>query len=193
MLIDLDKCIGCHTCAVACWQENNVPLGTFWSWVKVVETGTYPDSKVSSLPRMCNHCDNPACVTVCPVKATYKRGDGVVLVDHDICIGCGYCVQACPYDARSMDPEQHLAVKCTLCSHRVDRGLNPACVDACPAKARIFGDLKDPDSEIAKKVKTKPIQVLDPGAGTEPMVFYTSLDRAIEGRLEKDVKVLRGV
>ena len=159
---------------------------------KVLESGVFPNVKVSTLPRLCNHCDNPPCVPVCPVKATYKREDGLVLVDNDLCIGCGYCVQSCPYDARSLDPNQHLAVKCTFCVHRIDQGLNPACVDACPTGARIFGDLNDPKSEVAEKVHTRSTQTLKPDKGTVPMVFYNSLDSKIEGRLEKDVRVLRG-
>jgi tetrathionate reductase subunit B len=192
MLIDLEKCIGCHTCAVACWKENNVPLNTYWSWVKVVETGTYPNVKVSSLPRLCNHCDNPPCVTVCPVKATYKNQDGAVIIDHSICIGCGYCIQSCPYDARSVDPNVHMAVKCTFCTHRIAKGLTPSCVDACPTNARVFGDLNDPKSMIAKIVNSRSTQVLKPEKGTRPMVFYISLPDSIAGRIESDVKVLRG-
>ncbi|NIN51944.1 MAG: 4Fe-4S dicluster domain-containing protein [Nitrososphaeria archaeon] len=193
MVIDLRKCIGCHSCDVSCKTENNIPLGVFRAWVKAIEKEKYPHTKILFLPRMCNHCDNPVCVTVCPVKATYKRSDGVVLVDYDVCIGCGYCVQNCPYDARFRNPESHMADKCTLCDHRIDKGLSPACVDACPTKARIIGDLNDSKSEVTKLVGTMSIQVLKPEKGTKPMVYYIGLDEAIEGRIEQNITLVTGV
>ena len=181
MLIDLRRCYGCHACTVACKAEFDVPLGATRSWVEYVEKGTYPDVRRSFLPRLCNHCNHPPCVSVCPTGATWKREeDGIVVVDPDLCIGCKYCIQACPYDARFLNPVTGTADKCDFCLHRVSKGVEPACVEACPAGARIFGDLNDPNSEISKLIASNPVTVLRPGQGTEPNVFYIDLDHADE-------------
>jgi tetrathionate reductase subunit B len=194
MVIDLRKCIGCQSCVVACKSENNVPVGVYRTWVQVVEVGqwerdpdgngpivhdgeTYvPAVKRFSLPRLCNHCDDPPCVEVCPVKATFKREDGLVLIDYPKCIGCGYCIQACPYDARYFNPIQQTADKCTFCVQRIDRGLLPACVTSCVGRARIFGDLNDPDSEVGNLIAQYSTERLNVSAGTHPQVYYIQLD-----------------
>ncbi len=194
MVIDLRKCIGCQSCVVACKSENNVPIGVFRTWVQVVEYGSWevdpdgdgpieeggvnyvPNVKRFSLPRLCNHCDDPPCVEVCPVKATFKREDGIVLIDYPKCLGCGYCIQACPYDARYFNPIQQTADKCTFCVHRIDRGLLPACVTSCVGRARVFGDLNDPTSEVGKLISQFPTDSLNIEAGTKPQVFYINLD-----------------
>jgi len=177
MLIDLRRCIGCHACSVACKSEFDVPLGSTRSWVEYIEKGTYPNVKRSFLPRLCNHCTHPPCVDVCPAGATWKREeDGIVVVDPELCIGCGYCVLACPYDARFMNPVTKSADKCDFCLHRVSQGLVPSCVNTCMAEARIFGDLNDPESEISKKVATNPVTVLHQEMGTEPNVYYIEAD-----------------
>ena len=181
MLIDTRRCIGCHACTVACKAEFDVPLGSTRSWVEYVEKGTYPNVARSFVPRLCNHCNHPPCVDVCPTGATWKRKeDGIVVVDPNICIGCKYCIQACPYDARFLNPITGAADKCDFCLHRVSRGSAPACVETCIGRARIFGDLNDPDSEISRLVASNPVQVLRPGQGTEPNVFYIGLDHADE-------------
>ncbi|RMH34535.1 MAG: 4Fe-4S dicluster domain-containing protein [Nitrospirae bacterium] len=185
MLIDLDRCIGCQSCTVSCKTENNIPPGYFRTWVKSVEKGRFPHVSRHYLPRLCNHCERPPCVDVCPVLATYKRPDGAVVIDEDRCIGCGYCVQACPYDARFINPETHRADKCTFCIHRVEAGYEPACVTTCIGGARIFGDLNDPNSHIAQRIATEPTQVLRPDFGTEPRVYYIGLDQHTEGRIEE--------
>jgi len=181
MLIDIRRCYGVHACSVACKAENGVPLGQTRSWVEYIEKGTYPNVTRSFLPRLCNHCEKPNCVSVCPTGATWKRKeDGIVVVDDDICIGCKYCVHACPYDARYPNPVTGTVDKCDFCIHRVSQGLEPACVEACPSRARIFGDLNDPESEISKLVATNPVTVLRPEKGTEPNVFYIEADHADE-------------
>lgn len=194
MVIDLRRCIGCQSCVVACKSENNVPVGVYRTWVQVVEVGqwerdpdgdgpivledgTYvPGVKRFSLPRLCNHCDDPPCVEVCPVEATFKREDGLVLIDYPKCIGCGYCIQACPYDARYFNPIQQTADKCTFCVQRLDRGLLPACVTSCIARARVFGDLNDPDSAVSQLIDQYPTERLNVSFGTHPQVFYINLD-----------------
>lgn len=176
MVIDLRRCHGCKACQVACKSENEVPLGVWRSWVKEVEHGAYPNVKRHFLPRLCNHCENPICVRNCPTGASYKRPDGVVLVDYDKCIGCRYCIASCPYQARYLLPEGKVADKCTFCAHRVDQGVVPACVNTCIARARIFGDLNDPSSELRQLIDTNPVQVLKPETGLNPSVFYIAAD-----------------
>ena len=181
MVIDTRKCTGCHACTVACKAEFEVPLGVNRSWVEYVEKGTYPNVSRSFLPRLCNQCSEPQCVSVCPTGATYKRKeDGIVVVDSDICIGCKYCMQACPYDARFINPNTGTADKCDFCLHRVTQGLEPSCVNTCQGRARIFGDLNDPNSEVAKLVATEPVTVLRQEMGTKPNVFYIGADHADE-------------
>lgn len=181
MVIDVRKCTGCHACTVACKAEFEVPLGSHRSWVEYIEKGTYPNASRSFLPRLCNQCSEPQCVTVCPTGATYKRKeDGIVVVESDICIGCKYCMQACPYDARFINPNTGTADKCDFCLHRVTQGLEPSCVNTCQGRARIFGDLNDPNSEVAKLVATEPVTVLRQEMGTKPNVFYIGADHADE-------------
>jgi Fe-S-cluster-containing dehydrogenase component len=142
----------------------------------------YKDAKVTKaffMPKICNHCVHPACVQVCPVGATFKTEDGVVLIDHDYCIGCRYCVQACPYGARFFMEEEGVSDKCTWCYHRITKGLQPACVDVCPTHARLFGDLNDPTSTISEFIRDNQVQVLKPESGNAPMCFYVGLDKDV--------------
>jgi tetrathionate reductase subunit B len=176
MVIDLRRCIGCHSCSVACKLENRVPLGVFRTWVKIVEKGTYPGLRRFHVPMNCNNCERPVCVEVCPVKATYQRPDGIVLVDPHRCIGCQYCKAACPYEVRYKDPLRHIISKCFWCHHRLDAGLEPACVEACPTGARMFGDRSDPQSAVSRVLATEATQVLHPEHGTGPQVYYLGLD-----------------
>ncbi len=184
MAIDLRKCIGCMSCVVACKSEYGVPLGVWRTWVKVADKGKYPNTKRVFMPRLCNHCDNPICVRNCPTQATYKHKDGFVLQRYNRCIGCRTCIVACPYNSRHLVPEKRTDMnlptlvvdKCTFCIHRVKKGLAPACVQACVGGARIFGDLNDPDSEVAKLVSKEPVTVLKPELGTSPSVFYIGAD-----------------
>jgi len=181
MLIDARRCYGVHACTVACKAKFDVPLGHNRSWVEYIEKGNYPDVTRSFLPRLCNHCSKPNCVSVCPTGATWKREeDGIVVIDPDICIGCKYCILACPYDMRFANPETGAADKCDFCVHRVTEGLEPACVEACPSRARVFGDLNDPDSEISRTIARNPVTVLRPEKGTEPNVFYIAADHSDE-------------
>ncbi len=179
MLIDLRKCIGCQACTVSCSVENQPPIGQFRTTVLQYEIDKDDGSAPAmvSLPRLCNHCENPPCVPVCPVQATFQREDGVVLVDNERCVACGYCVQACPYDARFINRETQTADKCTFCEHRLEVGLLPACVESCVGGARVIGDLLDQDSEINRLMAEhkEDIKVLKPGMGTSPRVFYIGL------------------
>jgi len=187
MVIDLRRCVGCHACSVACKSENKVPLSVWRSWVKQTERGKFPNVQRHFLPRLCNHCDHPACVEACPTTASYQREDGVILIHEERCIGCKLCMAACPYDARFLHPDKKIVSKCTFCAHRVDEGIVPACVNTCQGRARIFGDLNDPTSEVAKLVARESVQVLKPELGTEPRVFYIALDTGIAGRIRKEV------
>lgn len=142
----------------------------------------YKDEKVEKaffVPKMCNQCANPPCVQVCPTGATYKTKDGVVLIDHEHCIGCQYCVQACPYGARYFNDEKQVSDKCTWCYHRITKGLLPACVEVCPTNARIFGDLNDEASPISEFIRDNRVQVLKPETGNAPTCFYIGLDKEV--------------
>ncbi len=154
MVLDVDRCIGCYSCVVACKLENNVALGNYWNKVlQVGPNGTFPDVEMYFLPVLCQHCDNPQCVKVCPTGASQKRDDGIVLIDKDKCIGCQYCVMACPYGVRYFNEQTKVVEKCTFCAHLVAAGKDPACVADCCAKARIFGDLDDPNSNVSKALR----------------------------------------
>ncbi|TCD13520.1 4Fe-4S dicluster domain-containing protein [Oricola cellulosilytica] len=180
MLIDLRRCIGCQACTVSCHIENQAPLGKFRTIVSQYEVESLESGNAVQfmLPRLCNHCDNPPCVPVCPVQATYQQEDGIVLVDSDRCVGCAYCVQACPYDARFINDRTQTADKCTFCAHRLEAGLLPACVESCVGGARIIGDLNDPGSQISKMVEEYrgELMVLQPEKNTVPHVFYLGMD-----------------
>lgn len=198
-LIDTAKCIGAGKCLAACRVENNVPEGYSRTWVErfvhfkdgrvqvdlVPETG-YSGSglpiineeeveKAYFVPKLCNHCDEAPCNQVCPVHASYTSPEGVELVDAEQCIGCAYCVQACPYGVRFMNPETNSADKCTWCYHRIMKDESPACVEACPTGARIFGRLDDPESEVSKILAEVPTQVLKAHLGTKPKTLYVDL------------------
>jgi Fe-S-cluster-containing dehydrogenase component/formate-dependent nitrite reductase membrane component NrfD len=173
-LIDQSKCIGCHACSTACKSENDVPLGVYRTWVKYVEVGVYPDTRRHFQVTRCNHCANPPCVRICPVTAIYQRDDGIVEFDPSICIGCKSCMQACPYDAVYLDPETNAVAKCTFCAHRIEVGLEPACVIVCPEHAILAGDMDDPASELSQKLGTAQATVLKPEQGTGPKLFYVN-------------------
>ncbi len=196
MVIDTRKCIGCHACSVACKAEFMTPLGVWQSWVHVKEEGRYPKTSKRFLPRLCNHCENAPCVDVCPTEASHYRDDGAVAIDEKICIGCKLCIKACPYEARFVHPEKktksgdaRVVNKCTFCIHRVDEGVVPACVNTCMGNARIFGDLNDPKSEVARLVAANDVAVLEEDAGTMPHVFYIGTPSPL--RAEGDPKSIR--
>ena len=198
MAINLDRCIGCHTCANACKMQNNVPMGMLWNRIvtegcDVVDgaIGAYPNLTRTYVPLACQHCENPACQRVCPTGATYKDDMGRVQIDYDECIGCRMCMAACPYNARVFnwedpvrDPDfnygdkdvpvrtKGVMEKCTMCKERTDRGDEPMCVVCCPTKARTFGDLDDPNSEVSRMIREKHAYVLLEEQGTRPQVHY---------------------
>lgn len=155
MLFDLNRCVGCHACTVACQAEWELLPEQHFTKVHRYEVGTFPKVRGGVVLTQCMHCDDPPCAKVCPTGATQKRSDGLVIVDEQKCIGCRYCEPACPYDARSFNKERNVVQKCYFCYHRVAEGKHPACVDTCMAGARIFGDLEDPGSEINKLINSK--------------------------------------
>lgn len=193
MVIDLARCIGCDACAIACKAEHATPRGVLWTHVLKYETGTYPHGRIHYLPVQCNHCSKPECEKVCPAGAISRRDDGIVTVDNTRCMGCGYCTLACPYASlhnldtiypyyeKGLTPFESMGYsahrpgtsgKCDLCVERVDRGLQPACVNACVAQARFFGDMEDPKSEVYTLVHGRDAFVLSPESGTEPSCYY---------------------
>lgn len=224
MVMDLRKCIGCRACTVACKSENDVSLGRFRTVVQEKTWGKFPAAKKAFLPIMCNHCEGndkdkvPPCVKVCPEYpgprqvfktpdgkkiryrggGTYKRPDGLVLIDAEKCIGCGKCIDGCPYGVRSFNPfvkagkkpEKMAVDKCDMCKERVANGIDPSCVNTCQGRARIFGDLNDPNSEVAKLVKEHNLakNVLLPDEGTEPHVFYIDPDNMLKALYTKREK-----
>lgn len=191
MLIDLRRCVGCQACTVACTIENQPPLGQFRTTVNQYEVTQGQESAFMMQPRLCNHCENPPCIPVCPTGATFQRQDGIVVVDSHWCVGCGYCVQACPYDARFINHDTNTADKCTFCAHRLEAGLLPACVETCVGEARIIGDLNDPGSQISRMLAEHrdEIKVLKPSAETSPCVFYLGMTAAFEERIRGEAPV----
>ncbi len=208
MVIDLTRCVGCNTCTVTCKAEHFLPAGVFWARSVTGEIGAYPSVIKQFVPVLCNHCQEAPCEKVCPSGATSRREDGIVVVDYDKCIGCRYCVVACPYQHRTFldkKREHHrgqgyteleligqrlyplqegTTVKCTFCVERIDAGMKkglkpgvdreatPACVNECVAKARTFGDLEDPESEVTRLIREKKGFRLHAEFGTEPSVYY---------------------
>ncbi len=177
-VIDNRKCIGCHACTVACKAEHDVPLGVNRTWVKYIEKGEFPNTRRLFSVMRCNHCEDAPCVEICPVAALYTRPDGIVDFDNRRCIGCKSCMQACPYDALYIDPETNTAAKCNYCAHRIDIGLEPACVNVCPEHAIISGDLDDPMSEISQLIAREQVQARKVEKGTKPKLFYIDGDAA---------------
>jgi Fe-S-cluster-containing dehydrogenase component len=194
MVIDLNRCIGCHACTLACKEHNGTPKGVFWSRVLIREKGEYPNGWVHYQPMLCMHCRDPECVRVCPTGASFQREDGIVAIDPDKCIGCRNCIMACPYGARTklvdiqpyhpgkgFTPYERVAFsghqlgvvgKCDFCTGRLEEEKEPACVQTCPPKARFFGDLDDPGSEVARLVARRDPEQLLPAMGTCPSVYY---------------------
>jgi len=171
-VIDNRKCIGCHACTTACKAEHEVPVGVNRTWVKQVEQGTFPDTRRLFSVMRCNHCTDAPCVDICPTEALYTRADGIVDFDKDRCIGCKSCMQACPYDALYIDPDTHTAAKCNYCAHRIDVGLEPACVNVCPEHAIISGDMENSETEIAQLLSEHITKVRSEEKNTKPNVFY---------------------
>jgi Fe-S-cluster-containing dehydrogenase component len=204
MGVDIEKCIGCGKCVSACKIENKVPAEPFYfrTWVEQYTVKNDGEVKIESpnggigglvqsvpdedifksfmVPKLCNHCTNAPCVQACPVGATFVSPDGVVLVDESYCIGCSYCIQACPYGARYIDPIKKVVDKCTFCYHRINEGLQPACVEVCPTDARIFGDLRDKKSKLVKFLQKNPTQVLKSHLNTHSKVFYNGLSSEVK-------------
>jgi tetrathionate reductase subunit B len=201
MTIDISKCIGCGNCVRACAAENGVPKGFYRTWVEryYVHSADLEHPEVDSpdgaingfpilnrppgksffVPKLCNHCKDSPCVQSCPVGATYETPDGVVLVDEKYCVGCRYCIQACPYGCRYLHPTKHTADKCTLCYHRITKGLTTACCEACPTGARQLADFKNPKDPVHEFLKVNDVQVLKPHMATGAKVFYKDLDGAV--------------
>ena len=177
-LIDNRKCIGCHACSTACKSENEIPLGVNRTWVKYVEKGEFPDTRRYFQVTRCNHCAKPPCVPICPTKAMYRREDGIVEFDSNVCIGCKACMQACPYDAIYIDPDSGTAAKCHFCAHRTDVGLEPACVVVCPVHAIVAGDMSDRSSEISRLLAAHEVSVRKPEQNTRPKLFYIEAEES---------------
>ncbi len=200
-LIDITKCIGCGSCVRACETENSVPKNFFRTWVErymVSSSGrasvdspnggrdSFPPivtdeniAKAFFVPKICNHCTSTPCVQLCPVGASYQSPDGIILVDEKRCIGCSYCVQACPYGSRFIHPETHTASKCTLCYHRITKGMLTACVQACPVGARQFGDTKKLHDRVSEIIATSQVHVLKPELMTEPNCYYLGSSKEV--------------
>jgi Fe-S-cluster-containing dehydrogenase component len=185
MVIDVERCVGCMACVIACKNENDVPEGYFRTRVVEEVRGEFPFLRMELRPELCNHCEVAPCIEACPTRASHRAEDGTVQIDRDKCIGCKACILACPYDARYLHPEGFVD-KCTFCEHRLKEGKLPACVETCLGKARIFGDLDDPESEVSKLLRTHEPSVRLEFAGTKPRVFY--INRKFSGEAIKWLK-----
>ncbi len=185
-VIDNGLCIGCHACTIACKAENQVPLGVTRTFVKYTEFGTFPEVDRQFQVTRCNQCADPPCVEACPVTAMFQRPDGIVDFDGDVCIGCKACIAACPYDAIFINPESHTAEKCNFCAHRVDNGLEPACVVVCPTQAIIVGDLNDPNSHVSRALRGSQAEVRRPEKGTSPKLSYVNSKTHLFTAVESD-------
>ncbi|HEX8164122.1 MAG TPA: 4Fe-4S dicluster domain-containing protein [Pyrinomonadaceae bacterium] len=177
-VIDQTRCIGCHACTTACKSENEVPVGVTRTYVKHVDVGVFPQARRAHQVTRCNQCADAPCVTACPTAAMFKRADGIVDFDKSICIGCKACMAACPYDAIFINPEDHSAEKCNFCAHRIDAGLEPACVVVCPVEAILVGDMNDADSKVARIVNRDTVNVRRPEKETRPKLFYKGAHQA---------------
>lgn len=192
-VIDVTRCIDCRACLAACSVENQVPNNHTRIWVKDTGVqGEFPNLKRTFIPYNCMHCENPPCVEVCASKATFKDPvSGLVLVDQEACIGCGFCVEACPYDVRYLDEKRGVVDKCNACEQRLDIGQQPACVATCLGGSRMFGDLNDPNSQAslalreARVVRTLDIEVRE-GVDTEPQIYFINGEVQHEGIVPKD-------
>ena len=177
-VIDQTRCIGCHACTTACKSENLVPLSVTRTYVKHVDVGVFPQARRAHQVTRCNQCAHAPCVTACPTTAMFKRADGIVDFDKSICIGCKACMAACPYDAIFINPEDHSAEKCNFCAHRIDVGLEPACVVVCPTQSILIGDLNDTESYVAQIVNREAVAVRRPEKETLPKLFYKGAHQA---------------
>ena len=177
-VIDHQSCIGCHACSTACKSENEVPLTVHRTYVKSVDVGTFPRVRRAFQVTRCNQCDDAPCTTACPTTAMYRRADGIVDFDKSACIGCKACIAACPYDAIFINPEDHSAEKCNFCAHRIDGGLEPACVTVCPTQAILVGDMNDPSSAVSQLIHREAVAVRRPEKATKPKLFYRGAHQA---------------
>jgi Fe-S-cluster-containing dehydrogenase component len=177
-VIDQTRCIGCHACTTACKSENLVPLSVTRTYVKHVDVGEFPQTRRAHQVTRCNQCAHAPCVAACPTAAMFKRPDGIVDFNKSICIGCKACMAACPYDAIFINPEDHSAEKCNFCAHRIDMGLEPACVVVCPVEAILVGDMHDPSSRVGAIVNRDPVNVRRPEKETLPKLFYKGAHQA---------------
>lgn len=177
-VIDHETCIGCHACTTACKSENQVPLSVSRTYVKYVDVGIFPNSRRAFQVTRCNQCEASPCTVACPTSAMYRRDDGIVDFDKKACIGCKACIAACPYDAIFINPEDHSAEKCNFCAHRLDIGLEPACVVVCPTQSILVGNLNDPNCQVTRISQREPVAVRRPEKDTRPKLFYHGAHQA---------------
>src|SRR6266536_1047693 len=177
-VIDQTRCIGCHACTTACKSENEVPLSVTRTYVKSVDVGEFPQARRAFQVTRCNQCEDAPCVAACPTGAMFTRPDGIVDFDKGACIGCKACMAACPYDAIFINPEDHSAEKCNFCAHRIDIGLEPACVVVCPTQAILIGDMNDADAYVTQIINREPVAVRRPEKETLPKLFYKGAHQA---------------
>ncbi|MDF1564419.1 MAG: 4Fe-4S dicluster domain-containing protein [Deltaproteobacteria bacterium] len=177
MLMDMAKCVGCSACAIACKAENATPEGASRNWIVEETEGAYPDLRMTIRSERCHHCSDAPCVEACPTGASHYGPGGTVMIDKDLCTGCRVCMASCPYGARYVHPEGHVD-KCTFCMHRVEKGLDPACVTNCPTHSLHFGDVNEPESEVATLLRVRDHEVLHAEVGTRPNLYFLTDDRS---------------